>query len=63
VSGVTLLEDKKLVVVQKSTFTHADDYVVDLAEHLEGEQRVVALAAVAIDTPLKQMKQTYAGSV
>jgi uncharacterized protein YxjI len=47
--------DKKFVGVLKAVFTPADNYVIDLAEDLDGDRRLLALAAaLAIDTALKQ---------
>ena len=47
--------DKKFVGVLNATFTPADNYVVDLSEELQGDERLLALAAaLAVDTALKQ---------
>jgi uncharacterized protein YxjI len=47
--------DKKFVGVMKAVFTTADNYVVHLDPQLEGELRLLAIAAAAaVDTALKQ---------
>jgi hypothetical protein len=47
--------DKKFVGILNAVFTPADNYVVDLNTALEGDQRILAVAAaLAIDTALKQ---------
>jgi uncharacterized protein YxjI len=47
--------DKKFVGILNATFTPADNYIVDLAEDLDGDRRALALAAaLAVDTALKQ---------
>jgi uncharacterized protein YxjI len=47
--------DKKFVGVMKAVFTAADNYVVDLNAQLEGDLRLLVIAAAAaVDTPLKQ---------
>lgn len=47
--------DKKFVGVMKSTFTTADNYVVDIAPSVIGDLRLLVIAAAfAVDTALKQ---------
>jgi uncharacterized protein YxjI len=47
--------DKKFVGVMKAVFTAADNYVVDLNAQLEGDLRLLVIAAAAaVDTALKQ---------
>jgi uncharacterized protein YxjI len=47
--------DKKFVGVMKAVFTPADNYVVDLNAQLEGDLRLLVIAAAAaVDTALKQ---------
>ena len=47
--------DKKFVGVMKAVFTAADNYVVDLNADLDGNLRLLAIAAAAaVDTALKQ---------
>jgi uncharacterized protein YxjI len=47
--------DKKFVGVLKAVFTDADNYVVDIQPSLEGDLRLLTLAAAtAVDTALKQ---------
>jgi uncharacterized protein YxjI len=47
--------DKKFVGVMKAVFTAADNYVVDLNGQLEGDLRLLVIAAAAaVDTALKQ---------
>ena len=47
--------DKKFVGALKAVFTTADNYVVDLADELQGDRRLLAIAAaLAVDTALKQ---------
>jgi uncharacterized protein YxjI len=47
--------DKKFVGILNATFTPADNYIVDLAEDLDGDRRALAqAAALAVDTALKQ---------
>jgi uncharacterized protein YxjI len=47
--------DKKFVGIAKATFTNADNYVVDIDRRVEGDFRLlVVAAATAVDTALKQ---------
>ncbi|HEU4488121.1 MAG TPA: phospholipid scramblase-related protein [Actinomycetota bacterium] len=47
--------DKKFVGVLKAVFTPADNYIVDIDPTLEGEIRLLTIAAaIAVDTALKQ---------
>lgn len=47
--------DKKFVGLAKAVFTNADNYVVDISPQLQGDLRLLALAAAtAVDTALKQ---------
>ena len=47
--------DKKFVGVMKAVFTPADNYVIDLNAQLEGDLRLLVIAAAAaVDTALKQ---------
>jgi uncharacterized protein YxjI len=47
--------DKKFVGVLRAVFTTGDNYVVDLAPELDGDLRLmVVAAALAVDTALKQ---------
>jgi uncharacterized protein YxjI len=47
--------DKKFVGVAKAVFTNADNYVVDISPELEGDVRLLVIAAAtAVDTALKQ---------
>lgn len=47
--------DKKFVGIAKAVFTNADNYVVDIADDVRGEFRLLVLAAAtAVDTALKQ---------
>lgn len=47
--------DKKFVGVAKAVFTNADRYVVDISGNVQGDVRLLVIAAAtAIDTALKQ---------
>ena len=47
--------DKKFVGVLKAVFTPADNYIVDIDPTLEGDIRLLTIAAaIAVDTALKQ---------
>jgi uncharacterized protein YxjI len=47
--------DKKFVGIAKAVFTNADNYVVDIDRRVEGDFRLlVVAAATAVDTALKQ---------
>ena len=47
--------DKKFVGVLKAVFTPADNYIVDIDPTLEGDLRLLTIAAaIAVDTALKQ---------
>jgi uncharacterized protein YxjI len=47
--------DKKFVGIAKAVFTNADNYVVDIADDVRGDIRLlVVAAATAVDTALKQ---------
>jgi hypothetical protein len=47
--------DKKFVGVLKAVFTPADNYVVDIDPSVQGDLRLMAVAAAsAVDTALKQ---------
>lgn len=47
--------DKKFVGVLKAVFTPADNYLVDIHDEVEGDRRLLVLAAaLAVDTALKQ---------
>ena len=47
--------DKKFVGVLKATFTAADNYIVDISPLLQGELRLLVIAAAtSVDTALKQ---------
>jgi uncharacterized protein YxjI len=47
--------DKKFVGIAKATFTNADNYVVDIDRRVDGDFRLlVVAAATAVDTALKQ---------
>jgi uncharacterized protein YxjI len=47
--------DKKFVGILKAAFTTADNYIVDIDQRLEGDFRLMVIAAAAaVDTALKQ---------
>jgi uncharacterized protein YxjI len=47
--------DKRFVGILNATFTPADNYIVDIADGLDGDRRILAIAAaLAVDTALKQ---------
>lgn len=47
--------DKKFVGIAKAVFTNADNYVVDISDDVQGDFRLLVIAAAtAVDTALKQ---------
>lgn len=54
---------KKFVGVAKAIFTTADNYIVDIHPSVEGDHRIMVMAAaLGIDTALKQDDRGFSGS-